>query len=110
MAEAPSEKDEARCRPEKPPLVTIRHWPADQEPEPPSELVTLGTARAAASAVARLGLQGFRQGLGGIVEVEVGERAARQAVGVGQAGVGVFRREPGHGHARGPPAWRGPRR
>ena len=45
------EKPEARCRPEKPALVTIRHCDADQEAEPPSELVTLGTARAAASAM-----------------------------------------------------------
>ena len=45
------EKPEARCTPAKPPLVTIVHCEADHEPLPPSELVTLGTSRAAASAV-----------------------------------------------------------
>src|SRR5690606_19672726 len=44
------------------------------------------------------GFQIRGRGLGGIVEVEVGEGAAGEAVLRGEAGVRVFGRQPGHGH------------
>ena len=47
---------------------------------------------------AGLALQGLGRRLVGIDQVEVGKRAARQALGRRQAGIGVFRRQTGHGH------------
>ena len=61
----------------------------------------VGDARDGARGVlGRLGaiFERLRRGLGGVEEVEVGELAARQTVPRREAGVGVFRREPGHGH------------
>ena len=51
MAEALIENPDAWCTPVKPALVTMVHCDDDQAPAAPSELVTLGTARAAASAM-----------------------------------------------------------
>ena len=50
---------------------------------------------------AGLGLQRLWVGLGRIVEVEVAQGAARQALGIGEPRVGIFGRELRHGDAAG---------
>jgi hypothetical protein len=74
IAEADSEKVEARCPPAKPSLVTNRQTPDDQVAEPPSELVTPATARAAASAIRAWSSRDSADG-------SAGSKASRSGVG-----------------------------
>ncbi len=63
--EADREKPEAACGPLKPALVTSRHWDVDQLAEPPSLLLTPGTARAAASAASARASRAVAEGSAG---------------------------------------------
>src|SRR3978361_837705 len=109
IAAAAVESADAGGGPETPALVPTRHWPADQEAEAPSELVTFSTARAAASAARALassasgsragGARRAGGGGGGVIEVEVGQGRAGQSLRIGQPRIGVLRREPRHGDA-----------
>ena len=68
----------------------------EKEAPPPSELVTPFTASAAPSTAAGALDQEFGAGLRGIFQIELGN-VPGQAVGRGQAGEAVLRRQPGHG-------------
>ena len=70
--------------------------PRCQPAEPPPELLTPGTARAASSTASAASVSSPADGIDASRRSRSGN-GLRQALGIGEAGIGVLRRDAGHG-------------